>query len=115
MKKKIDKKSGYTLVEVIIALAMIGIIAISFLSIFTSGFRTIARTGHQAVAAYGSQQQLSAKVVDADALDSDEYTEQKLTFTFKSGPIIEVDVRVIETEVDVNGNKSKMNGFVLAP
>lgn len=115
MRKMIDKKKGYTLVEVIIALAMIGILAISFLSIFTSGFRTIAKTGHRAVAAYGSQQQLSEKVINASALDSDEYSEQKLTFTFKSGPVIEVDVRVIETEVEVNGNKSKMNGFVIAP
>ena len=115
MRKMNEKKKGYTLVEVIIALAMIGILAISFLSIFTSGFRTIARTGHRAIAAYGSQQQLSTKVVSSDTLDSDEYTEQELTFTFKSGPIIKVDVRLIETEVEVNGSKSKMNGFVIAP
>lgn len=115
MKKMTEKKKGYTLIEVIIALAMIGILAISFLSIFTSGFRTITRTGHRAVAAYGSQQQLSEKVVNADALDSDEYSEQKLTFTFKSGPVIELNVRVIETVVEVNGNTSKMNGFVMAP
>lgn len=116
IKKSIKKKSnGYTLVEVIIALAMIGILSVSFLSIFTSGFRSVIRTGQRAVAAYGSQQLLSQKVVDAEGLEADEYTEDTITFTFKGGPSIDIDVLMIETEVDINGNSATMNGFVNAP
>ena len=66
-------------------------LSVSFLSIFTSGFRSVIRTGQRAVAAYGSQQLLSQKVVDAEGLEADEYTEDTITFTFKGGPSIDID------------------------
>lgn len=115
MKRIKHKANGYTLVEVIIALAMIGILSVAFLSIFTSGYRSVIKTGQRAVAAYGSQQLLSQKVVDAEGLSVDEYTEDTITFTFKGGPSIDIDVHLIETEVDINGNSATMNGFVNVP
>lgn len=115
MKRKNRKLGGYSIVEVIIAIAMLGILAVAFLSIFTSGFRTIVKSGDRAVAAYDSQKVLSSKVIDAEALEVDEYSEQTITFEFQDGPSIEIDVLLIDTEVDVNGNKATMNGFVTAP
>lgn len=115
MKKQKRKSNGYTLVEVIIAMAMVGILSVAFLSIFTSGFRTIAKAGDRAIAAYDSQKVLSSKVVDAEGMEADEYTEQTVTFKFKNGPSIDIEVLLIDTEVDVNGNKAIMNGFVTAP
>lgn len=115
MKRIKNKSNGYTLVEVIIALAMIGILSVSFLSIFTSGYRSVIRTGQRAVAAYGSQQLLSQKIIDVNGLDDDAYTKETLTFTFKGGPSIDINVLLIEAEIEINGNRAKMNGFVNAP
>lgn len=115
MKRQKIKSNGYSLVEVIIAMAMVGILAIAFLSIFTSGFRSIAKSGDRAVAAYDSQKVLSSKVVDTEELEDADYTEQTVTFKFKDGPSIDIEVLLIDTEVDVNGSKTNMNGFVTAP
>lgn len=40
-------KKGLTLIEIIIALAIIGILSVSFLPIFTQGFSTVFRMGHR--------------------------------------------------------------------
>ncbi|MDW7661064.1 MAG: type II secretion system protein [Bacillota bacterium] len=46
--KRIRKKNyGFTLVEIIISMALIGIIAVSFLSLFTAGFSTVYSMGRK--------------------------------------------------------------------
>ncbi len=46
--KRIRKNyHGFTLVEIIISMALIGIIAVSFLSLFTAGFSTVFSMGRK--------------------------------------------------------------------
>lgn len=52
---KKDAIRGFTLIEVIISLAILGIIAVSFLTLFTSSFSTIFSMGHKTDAANEAQ------------------------------------------------------------
>ena len=55
MKKK---NSGMTLVEIIVAMAILGIISITFLSIFSGMFKGIVNAGQRSKATFGAQQDL---------------------------------------------------------
>lgn len=47
MRKNNRNQSGFTLVEIIISMALIGIIAVSFLSLYTMGFSTVFSMGRK--------------------------------------------------------------------
>jgi prepilin-type N-terminal cleavage/methylation domain-containing protein len=51
-------RSGLTLIEIIISLAILGIIAVSLLTIFSSSFKFIFNAGRKSVATYGAQQNI---------------------------------------------------------
>lgn len=48
-------KKGMTLIEIIVALAILGILSVSFLTLFTMGFMGIAGAGHRSRAQYDAQ------------------------------------------------------------
>lgn len=52
------RKSGFTLVEIILALALFAILAIAFVPAFVSAFRWITDAGKQSNAIYNSQNSL---------------------------------------------------------
>lgn len=45
--KKMKDSRGFTLIEVIISIALVGIISISFLTLYTSAYSGIAKAGHR--------------------------------------------------------------------
>lgn len=72
------------MVEVIIALALLGIISISFITLFTTGFRFIMMSAWKTEALNELQRDMEAQY----ASGTDEV--KKLTLTFNNGTIIEV-------------------------
>lgn len=57
--KILQKKAGFTLIEVIISIAIVSIIAAAFLSAFSNGFINIIRSGQKTEAAEKAQ-----KIID---------------------------------------------------
>ena len=56
MKKRFNSKSGLTLIEIIISLAILSIIMVAFLSLFSNGFITIITMGNKSRASVEAQE-----------------------------------------------------------
>lgn len=54
--KKNKKSSGLTLIEIIIAMAMLGVILVAYLSVFTSGYVRIINMGNKTAAMTAAQE-----------------------------------------------------------
>ena len=104
-----QRKSGMTLVELIVALALIGIMAVSFLALFTNGFMTIFTMGRRTKAMndeaqmYMDQIYNGATVSTIDSLANVEVTES----TDSSG------LRLITVTVTFSDNQTvQLTGLV---
>lgn len=64
------KRGGFTLIEIIISIAILAIIAVFFLSIFTNSFATIFTMGNKTGAAIENQNLLEAYYSGTTTLDS---------------------------------------------
>ncbi|WP_128425961.1 type II secretion system protein [Gudongella oleilytica] len=79
--KSIQKaENGFTLIEVIVAMAIIGIVALSVLSIFTNGFSWITLAGDKSEAGFETQRQTEIVLNQKDSDPS----PSNLTITFSS-------------------------------
>lgn len=100
MKKSNNQKSGFTLIEIIVSMALIGFIAISFLTLFTSGFSSILFMGKKSYAMnYDAQMYM-------DKIYNNEYslttTVQDLT---PSNLTDNVTARILDTNYNSSGFK----------
>lgn len=73
------KRKGMTLIEVIVAMAIIGIVAISVLTVLTIGFRFIALAGDKSKAGFKAYQEIEKTLTMKDVDENP--TNIKLTFT----------------------------------
>jgi prepilin-type N-terminal cleavage/methylation domain-containing protein len=64
MRNKAAGKAGFTLIEVIVSLAIIGIIAISFISIFSTGVLWVSKAGGQSSSAFSAQKDLENAIAN---------------------------------------------------
>ncbi len=112
---KLNNQKGLTLIEIILALAILGLLAITFLTMFSSGYRSIIKAGNKTVAAYDAQQSMTNTIIQADDLDPDEYVEETIIFDFNGGPTIELDIRLLDVSEEHNGSSSNMKAFKFQP
>lgn len=97
--KKLVSKKGFTLLEIIIGIALFGIISISIIPLFTYGFIHINRSGNRSVALYEIQRTIETNGVINP-------TSQTLTLIFDDRNIdIEINTYEVEEVYDKNGNK----------
>ncbi len=75
--------SGMTLMEVIIAIAILSIVVISILGMLTSGFRMIARAGWNSVVTFDSQAEAEETLI----LKNTDPLAAGITITFPSDTI----------------------------
>ena len=62
--KYLKNKKGFTLIEVILSIAILGIISIAFLSMFTSGIVGISNSGKKSESHYTAQSDIEIKIND---------------------------------------------------
>ena len=60
-----SNKKGFTLIEIILAIAIIGIMAVAFIPVFTSGFKGVIYAGETKTGMFDSQNILEQEVADS--------------------------------------------------
>lgn len=96
---------GFSLIEVIVALAIIGIIGVSLLGVFTMGIRVIVEARDRNEASFEAQSQIEADL-------NTEYTgSSTLTITLPDSTTIEASGIEIPQSATVNGKQVEIDYF----
>jgi prepilin-type N-terminal cleavage/methylation domain-containing protein len=85
-----NRQMGFTLIEVILSIAILGIISIAFLTMFTSGIVGISNSGKKSVSHYTAQSQIESNINDSTNLSGSVVTsnvEFTMTFSGSGFPI----------------------------
>lgn len=116
MNIKLIKKAnhGMTLIEIILALAILGIIAVAFLGTFTFAFIQITQAGHKSTAGFKAQQGIDLGIIGAplgvDATISPTTIIIELPFPL-STPMTQ-DGKIITVTSESNGKVSNIKTFI---
>ena len=94
-RRKYVKSNAMTLVEIIMAMALIGIITISIMTLLTSGFTQITSSGERAKALFQAQAQIESDINDIGQSASD--ASETLT------------LKIDDTEIIVPGKVKSVN------
>ncbi|MBZ9688550.1 type II secretion system GspH family protein [Clostridium estertheticum] len=107
-KKYLKNKKGFTLIEVILSIALLGIISIAFLTMFTSGIVGITNSGKKSVSHYTAQNQIESNINDLANLPSNVVTSTKsITLTFPGNTGIVISGRQVDVTYTY-GSRSKI-------
>lgn len=71
---KAKSTRGFTLIEIIISIAILGIIVVALLPVFTAGFKGIASAGNKSKTSYQSQDLTEVKIAEGAASSSTSLT-----------------------------------------
>ena len=115
MKLKTGNKRGFTLIEIIVSVAILAIILIAFLPLFGFSFINTFRSGNQSVANYKNQRLLEETYSGVENVSGVTSTNlpQPLEIMI-DGIRVRVPGRLIEVDsgYDDNGNSVKTKAFV---
>lgn len=103
---RIRNRKGMTLLEIILAFAILGIILVAFLSMFTSSFVWINDAGDMGKAYSKSQEDIETRIATGEAINSSD-----LVITF-DGVKYEIAGGLIETNQTVRRKTSRLEMFV---
>jgi prepilin-type N-terminal cleavage/methylation domain-containing protein len=113
IKKQLGQHKGMTLVEVVVAIAIIGIIATAFVPLFASSVLQVFRSGDRSEALYDAQEYLAASIdTGVPAADTEE-TDATIVITFDATNCSVVG-RIFKTEVPYgsSGNTVILRAFL---
>lgn len=100
-----NNNNGFTLIEIIIGIALFGIISISLITLFTNGFTYISRSGRRTEALYTNQKAIETNLVTSP-------TAGNITFTF-DGVDVDIDIYSfqVEEQYDAADHKTSVTYF----
>lgn len=108
-------QKGFTLIEAVIAIAIIGIMCISFLSIFTSGFTTISKSGNRSSALFIVQSNIEEKLNGA-SITPLTLTPLEFIITIPNYPsTIAIPGDIITESISVKGQTVTITAFKPKP
>jgi|LGOV01.1.fsa_nt_gb prepilin-type N-terminal cleavage/methylation domain-containing protein len=107
MLSKINNSKGFTLIELIVSVAILSIVVIGFLSIFVHGTEYIGMARHKSSSSTGAQSEANKFMSDPDTITTSSFIDFKIELV--SGTEIEVEnVTVITVYNEKNGQKSEI-------
>ena len=108
MKTNKNVKNGFTLIELIVAVAILAIVSIGFLTMFTSGFSIISRSGRQTKANYNAQELIEKSINDDSTTDANltVTTNQSITVTFGVTPYSVAGTKIVMKNDSSNPSKT---------
>lgn len=65
-------KKGFTLIEVILSIALIALIAVTILGIFGTGVRNIVRAGNRTEAVFQEQESIDSTINSYDSIEGED-------------------------------------------
>lgn len=89
------KNKGFTLIEIIVSIALIAILGISLLTMFTVGFKSIIGAGNKNITVYKEQAETEEKLKSKPS--SGNISNKFLKISFEDSTYIEVEGK-IETQ-----------------
>lgn len=106
-----NRKKGFTLVELIVSVAILSIIATTFLMMFSNGFIGIVGAGKKSINHYTAQNQIESNISDATYSSSNIATaSSSITLTFASSNY-NVSGRKIDVTYGYGNNTKKLTTF----
>jgi len=106
--KKLSR-SGMTLIEVIISMAILGILSVVFLTIFTSGYIGVSSAGKRTEVGYEAQKAIEELIISGDT------ETETITIFFQDGPTLVVDGNKIEKEINNGEHSINITTFIPNP
>ncbi|MBU3153368.1 prepilin-type N-terminal cleavage/methylation domain-containing protein [Clostridium estertheticum] len=111
-KNYLKNEKGFTLIEIIISIAILGIISIAFLSVFTSGIVGISNSGKKSIAHYTAQDQIESNINDPKDSPSNVVTSTKsISLTFPGNTTIVINGRQIDVTYIYGSISKKLTTF----
>ena len=110
--KRLKKRKGVTLVEVLISLVLIGVIAAGLLTFFASGYHNILRQRGQNTLNFDIQQDFETRLADIKK-NSGKGTEVE-TFTYRIGNGASQSIKVTGQTLSYNKNNQTKNIHLFA-
>jgi len=100
-------KKGFTLIEVIVAVAILAIVVTAFLAMFQSGAVEISDAGKKSTSHYNAQAKMESKISDS-SIDGTSMITINLNF---SGTTYSVEGRKIDIDYVYGKNSKKLTTF----
>lgn len=106
--KKLKNNGGFTLVEIIVSLAIIGILAVAFFSMFGFGMKTIIISGHNSISNFNTQSILENRI-SGDLDSPEQLTEISADIKLYQGGTLKATIpgKTIQVSYPYNNNTTK--------
>lgn len=104
-----NKKKGFTLIELIVSIALIGILSIAFLSMFLTGFRFIKKAGNRSTASFDAQASTETAIQSRPASGASGNTN--ITFNLSDGTTINVEGKLQTQSKTINNTNVDITIF----
>ena len=111
-------EKGFTLAEVIVAIALVGIVAITFVPILSVQYMNINKTGDKSEATYKAMEDTEEQIEDIQediANGNPVVPDSKVTTQTPDGKIIETDAKKATGTGKSKDEESEMSGGVPVP
>lgn len=112
MKNVVNNYKGMTLIELIVAIAILGVILVSFLSMFGTGYIGIIKASKHTKVVYEAQKNIENQIILSTSNGSDQIT---LVFPGEgTDPDITINSpgKIIEEQADYDGRSINIRTFI---
>lgn len=114
--KKLNNKysqSGFTLIEVIISIALIAIVSSALISLFTGAMIDVKKAGRNSKEHYTAQDKIESNISDSTAVDSDVATSaDSITLNFPTSTF-SVSGRRVDVKYPYKNKTKTLTSFTI--